>query len=230
MLINIANKKKRDAKVAMEGVRGTPAYRKIAKDGREPSNIRLLKCDLDRDYGRLLEKYPDLAELGEALAEQDPEIDIETFGKFITETTRVYAVGGKVVFHIREEEVITGPDGTERERRPRKLVLQNINTDVPVPWTGKMISKGEAVRRFVFTGMKQIVHVNGLTRDFLFEIAEELHEKDSLMIIGGGKKGSDPLVFQRGGRGYRGFLEGRIEGESYCLLLHLSNLELKKAE
>ena len=49
----------------------------------------------------------------------------------------------------------------------------------------------------------QIKHVNGLTFDFLFNIAKKLHEKQSFMMMGGGK-GSDPLVFNDGGKPYRG--------------------------
>jgi hypothetical protein len=33
---------------------------------------------------------------------------------------------------------------------------------------------------------------------------------------------------QVNGTPYRGFLEGRIEGDKFILLLHLSNMELKK--
>ena len=56
--------------------------------------------------------------------------------------------------------------------------------------------------------------------------SKTLHEKDSFMMMGGGK-GNDPLVFNDGGKPYRGFLEGRINDKSYCLILHLSNQELK---
>jgi hypothetical protein len=34
-------------------------------------------------------------------------------------------------------------------------------------------------------------------------------------------------VFQDGGRTYRAYLEGRVQGGAYLLLLHLTNLELK---
>ena len=50
----------------------------------------------------------------------------------------------------------------------------------------------------------------------------------SMMLLGGGKKGNEPLMFRRGGLSYRGFLEGRVDGESYALILHLSNMELKR--
>jgi hypothetical protein len=46
-------------------------------------------------------------------------------------------------------------------------------------------------------------------------------------MVGAGPKGNEPLVFQDGGRTYRAYLEGRVQGGAYLLLLHLTNLELK---
>ena len=48
------------------------------------------------------------------------------------------------------------------------------------------------------------------------------------MFVGAGEKGNEPLILNRGGIPYRGFLEGRVKGKSYCLILHLTNLELKE--
>ena len=79
----------------------------------------------------------------------------------------------------------------------------------------------------MFAAKLQVVHVNGLTYDFLVEIAKELEQKESLLLVGAGPKSNQPLVFMRGGTPYRGFLEGRTQGDSYCLILHLSNLELR---
>ena len=42
------------------------------------------------------------------------------------------------------------------------------------------------------------------------------------------RSGKDPIVLQLNGTAYRGFLEGRVNGETFILLLHLSNMELKK--
>jgi len=69
--------------------------------------------------------------------------------------------------------------------------------------------------------------VNGLTYDFLFAMAKELHEANSLLLLGAGKDGKQPLIFRRGSIPYRAFLEGRVDGERYTLILHLSNMELK---
>jgi hypothetical protein len=48
-----------------------------------------------------------------------------------------------------------------------------------------------------------------------------------MVIVGAGESVKDPLIMQLNGSPYRGFLEGRIDGEKYILLLHLSNMELK---
>ena len=90
-----------------------------------------------------------------------------------------------------------------------------------------MIPKSKAVKMFAFTRKYQIRHINGLTFDFLQDIARELHEKDVLMLLGAGSNGIGPLVMSTGGTPYRAFLEGRVDGDRYCLLLHLTNLELK---
>jgi hypothetical protein len=61
-------------------------------------------------------------------------------------------------------------------------------------------------------------------------MAKELHDENVLVLVAGGETGKEPLVMQRNGIPYRGFLEGRIDGEKYQLLLHLSNMELKRFE
>jgi hypothetical protein len=89
------------------------------------------------------------------------------------------------------------------------------------------IKKADACRKFVFVSKVQLHHINGLTYDFLFGMAKELEDKDSLMLLGAGTKSNQPLILRRGGTPYRGFLEGRTDGDKYCLILHFSNLELK---
>ncbi|ODS32091.1 MAG: hypothetical protein SCARUB_02798 [Candidatus Scalindua rubra] len=59
-------------------------------------------------------------------------------------------------------------------------------------------------------------------------MAKELHDKNALMFVGGGQKGNEPLILTTGGTPYRGFLEGRVKDDTYCLILHLTNLELKE--
>ena len=228
MAINISNSKHRDATVALEAVRPKRDVFYIDEHHNAVTTRRILKTDVTRDLPELVKKNKDADKLAKALIEEDPEIDVEHFGMFLGETSRVYVTEKGIVHSVEEFEIVTNPDGTVRERRPRKKEFQNINTDVPLKWTGKFIKKKEAVKKFVFATKKQLVHVNGLTYDFLYEIAKELDEKDSLLLLRGGEKGDRPLVMNRGGKPYNAFLEGRVEKDSYCLILHLSNMELKK--
>ena len=137
---------------------------------------------------------------------------------------------GRVAYHVQQIEIVKAPDGSEKERRPHVITAPNVATDAPIKWSGKLFPKSEVYNKFVFANILQLFHVNGLTYDFLFAMAKELEEADSLLLVGAGPRSNQPLVFSRGGTQYRGFLEGRTQGEKYCLLLHLSNMELKSPE
>ena len=229
MAINIRNPKGRDAVVAFEAVIPQRDVHFVDEKGKPVVTQKLLKTDIEHDLDALLKKKKgNLNALAKQLVKEDPEIDLEEFGMYLTDTSKVY-VSKKGIIHIVDEvEVVCNPDGTLRERRPRIKDPQNINTDVPLRWTGKFIDKNEAAHRFVFTHKRQLIHVNGLTFDFLYEMAEELHKRNSLLLIRGGEKGDQPIVMQRGGKPYNAFLEGRIDGDSYLLVLQLSNMELKR--
>ena len=228
MPVNISNSKNRDAIVAFESLMPKRDVRYTDADGRGVQNRKLLKTDVIHDLPQLLKKSKKIEKVADALIKSDPEIDVEEFGMFLTDTSRVYVTEKGIVHLINEFQVIKNPDGTVRDRRPRKRESQNINTDVPLKWTGKFIKKKDAIGKFVFTNKKQLVHVNGLTFDFLFDMAKTLQKKDSLLLLRAGESGDSPLVMNRGGKAYNAFLEGRIKGDSYCLIMHLSNMELKK--
>lgn len=226
--INISNSAGRDAVVTMESVNQPLKVRWLDGKGRQAAGIRVLKSTVDLDIDALIESVGGLENVAAALIDGDPEIDIETVGCFLRNTSRVFIdPDRKIVHKIQQFEIIKNPDGSERERRPRDVTVQNVSDDMPLRWSGKMIKKEEACRKFVFSNKVQLMHINGLTYDFLFNMAKELHEKESLMLLGAGPKSNQPLILRRAGTPYRGFLEGRIDGEKYCLILHLSNLELK---
>jgi hypothetical protein len=228
MPINIRNAKNRDAVVAFEGLAPKRNVRYVDSEGRQVTSTKLLKTDIAHDLPELEKRRKTPEAIAKALIKGDPEIDIEEFGRFLVETSRVYVSKRGIIHMVEEFEVIKNPDGTIRERRPRRKEPQNINTDVPLKWTGKFIKKRDAVNRFIFTNKKQLVHINGLTYDFLFDMAKTLHDRDALMLIRGGETGDRPIIMNRGGRPYNAFLEGRVKDDAYCLILHLSNMELKK--
>ena len=134
---------------------------------------------------------------------------------------------GKVAYRVIRQQVRYSPDGEEMEVKKFHTTESNINIDFPLRWTGKLIPKDKAVRTFAFIRKFQLKHINGLTFDFLYDMAKMLDEKNCMMLVGAGSKGIGPLVMSTGGTPYRAFLEGRVKDDKYCLLLHLTNLELK---
>ena len=150
-----------------------------------------------------------------------------SFGMFINKTDRIYTnKNNEPVFNIKVVQKINDPNGNLIKEQKPIYLQSNINEENIVKWTGKFIPKVKLYNKVILSSKYQIKHVNGLTFDFLFNMAKLLHEKESFMIMGGGK-GDEPLVFNDGGKPYRSFLEGRIKDNSYCLILHLSNQELK---
>ena len=228
--INLSNSKGRDAMVGAQTVGKPLKVRWLDEQGRQIESSRIMKGDLAHDIAALEAQAGGRDKIAQLLVSGDPEIDIETYGSVLKETSRVFInPQGKIVHKVKQFEVVKNPDGTERERRPRKVAHANTATELPLKWTGKKMKKTEVFNKFVFANKRQIVHVNGLTYDFLYGMAKELEDSQSLMMLGAGPKGNQPLILARGGQQYRGFLEGRTQGDRYCLILHLSNMELKAA-
>lgn len=224
--INISNIKARNAQVGFEQKSIKHAFSMRRKDGMGYTNARFLKGTPATSTEILYDKY------GEGLADEiingDPEIDFELVGMRLGKIKKVFLDNnGKVAYRVLRQHVRFSPEGEQMEVRKFHTTEPNINIDFPLRWTGKLIPKDKAVRTFVFVRKYQLKHVNGLTFDFLYDMAKMLHEKNCMMLVGAGSKGVGPLVMSTGGTPYRAFLEGRVKDDKYCLLLHLTNLELK---
>ncbi|MCX7746344.1 MAG: hypothetical protein N2645_05580 [Clostridia bacterium] len=229
--INLSNDRKRDAEVGFESKQLKSRLSYVLKDGTPKKSVRILKGTLSVNEEVLAEKFGGLTHLGEAIINEDPEVDIEMAGKFINTTKKLYINrGNQIAYSVNLIEVVKNPDGTEKSRRDLSKTESNLLGEIPLQWTGKKIPKETAVRKFVFSRKYQIKHVNGLTYDFLYEMAKNLSESNSMMLVGGGKKGTDPIILTGGGTPYRGFLEGRVKDDKYILILHLTNLELRGLE
>ena len=227
--INLTDNRGRDAVVATQSVSSPVKYRWLDDTGAQVDNRKILRATMAQDESTLLGETGNLDALGERIIHADPEVDLEQFGRFLNETSRVFVnPENSIVHHISHWEVVRDPEGNEKERRPKKVSEPNVANEIPLKWTGKLLKKSDALRRFVFASKMQLQHINGLTYDFLHSMAKELAQSESLLLLGGGAKGNEPLTFRRGGLSYRGFLEGRVDGPCYALILHLSNQELKQ--
>ncbi len=227
--INISNSAGRDAVVNLETVAQPLQVRWLDEEGRQAQNVRFLKSDLEHDIDALTElAKSEQRELADLLLDADPDVDLESVGSFLGNTSRVYInEQNQMIRKALQYELILNPDGSVREQRPADRTQPNVSGEVPLGWSGVYMKKADIVRRYVFANKLQLSHINGLTYDFLFAIAKDLEQRDSMLLLGGGPKNNQPLILRRGSVPYRGFLEGRTRSEKYLLLLHLSNLELK---
>lgn len=225
--LNLANDHQRDAVVGFDNAPATTRVSMVLPDGTPPLRCKYLKTTARLD--RLVAEAGDLTALGQAIVDGDPEVDVEQIGRPLANTHRIYvAADGSIAYRVTLQQVIHRPDGSEKERRDATKVPSNVAIeDHPVRWSGRLFDKREALRKFVFTRAYQVRHSSGLTYDFLYAMAKQLHDADALMFVGSGAKGTGPLILTTGGEPYRGFLEGRVDGDRYALVLHLTNLELK---
>ncbi|MDM8519324.1 hypothetical protein QUF64_04700 [Anaerolineales bacterium HSG6] len=227
--IKLANDKKRDAALSFDTTQRERTVKFVLPDGSLPTNVKILKATIEQDVSILLDKYGSLEKLADEIIHSDPEIDFEKTGMKLDTSRKLYlSQDNSILYGVDLYEIVTDPDGTEKGRTSHTKAQGNINREQPVQWSGKFFPKTKAMKMFVFSKKYQIRHVSGLTYDFLYDMAKQLHDKNALMLIGTGKKGMQPLIMQSGGVPYRGFLEGRVQDDKYCLILHLTNLELKE--
>ena len=88
--INISNSAGRDAIVTMETVTTPVRVRWLDDQGRQANSIRVLKSTLDLDIDALVESSGSVSQVSEALIHGDPEINLESIGSFLRNTSRVY--------------------------------------------------------------------------------------------------------------------------------------------
>ena len=226
--IHIANEKKRDANVRFVSLikESDP---KFAYKGKSIKNSRLLISSEETSEDSLIKKFKN--KLAQKILEEDVDLDIEYAGKFVGDIDRILFNSKNEILYSppKIKEVVFNKEGKEIKKQNPKEIVPNVRDDTPpLKWTGKFFKREEILKKFVITKSIQLRHVDGLTFQFLYDMAKTLDNKKSLMFIGGGKSGKDPLIFQTNGSPYRGFIDGRINKNQYQLILRLSNMELKK--
>ena len=225
--VHITNAEGRDTVVAFASLKAPPPP-PMGKDGVRATFRRYLAAGPDGTHEALQKRLGD--DYGRALVQGDPEVDLENVGRTIGDTSTVLLSNeGQVLYAAPQVmEILFGPDGLEKERRPPVDSEPNVADERPVRWTRMRVKRQDLVHRFAFGRTIQVHHVDGLTYDYLHAIAKELDAADEAVLLGAGEKGRDPLIFEVNGTPWRAFLEGRVDGPRYQLLLHLSNLELKR--
>lgn len=225
--INISDAKQRNTRVGLSHKKRSAYSRRVDAQLQDVESVRIIKSSLDTDFTSLTREQS-AEQLSQQIIDSDPEIDIELFGKRIDDTVRIYLNSdNEPAGAVIHKELVYNAQGELVEERLQKDAEANINLEIPLSWSGKLLSKRQCIQKFVFSNAFQLRHVDGLTFDFLYNMAQELQDKDAMLFLGAGPKSNEPLVISRNGKSFRGFLEGRVNDKSYLLVLHLTELELK---
>jgi len=227
-MIWLSDDRKRDAQVEAVSVPKLQRVRYVSPSGNLVHSERLIRATEGHTLTALQQKFGEGEALARALVDGDPEIDLEHVGRKVGDADRVWMnKEGRVLYSARVLQVVFNPDGTEKGREDFVDVEATVSDEAALPWSGRLFPIEDVVRRFALVRKLQVRHVNGLTFDFLYEMAKSLHDQKKMLLVGSGPKGIAPLIFQTNGTPYRGFLEGRVKDGGFLLVLHLSNLELK---
>ncbi len=199
----------------------------ISNEGKKAINKRFIIFDKKKQVEELLSED----NLSKKLLEKDDDIDLEVAGKYVKSTSRI-SVGKKLepVYNFSIYDIITRPDGSKQERKHLKS-LGNINMEIPVNITDELFDPKELLLKYIFRKSYYITHYDGATYKFLYDIAKKLFIEGKFAKVEAyhpesGKK--DALILYDGGRKFpRAFVEGRVNGDSYSLILHISDQEIK---
>jgi hypothetical protein len=172
----------------------------------------------------------------DALVQADPELNLDLAGVAIDADSVSTAyfdpsdAKRTPIGDFKDIDIVMDANGQEKSRRPHLKRSCNLDELHPVK-IGKRMPIAEALGSVVLKQTMQLAHVDGLTYDFLREIARDLAAKQEVAVLGAGAKGNLPLVLRESGTAYRAFLLGEVDDQGrYKLLLLLSDQELKRPE
>jgi len=171
----------------------------------------------------------------DALVAGDPELDLALAGMLIDgDATPAYFDPSepkpKPIGDFANVDIVFDASGVEKTRRAHLVRRSNLNELHPVKMTKRMPLL-EALMSFTFRQSLQVAHVDGLTFEFLRDLARSLSDRQEVALLGAGPKANQPLVIREHGSAYRGFLHGEVTDDGkYRLLLLLSDQELKHPE
>ncbi|MBM5788161.1 MAG: hypothetical protein FJ375_05530, partial [Pelagibacterales bacterium] len=196
--IYIANEKNRDANVKFVSLikEADPLYN--FKNKPIKSRKILINSNETSDES-LKNKYKD--KIADKILKEDIDVDIEYAGKFIGDLDRIFLNAKSEILYSspKIKDVFYNTKGEEIKKEDPKELIANIKNDSPpIKWTGKFFKREDVLKKFVITKSIQLKHVDGLTYEFLYDMAKTLDDKKSLVLLGAGN-GKDPLIFQTNG-------------------------------
>lgn len=220
--IAIQDMRKRSAVVCFENAK---VFEKKKNESHKIRRIKTLpEKSYEKIYGSESGKLKSDEEIFNQFISTNSEIDFEKTGCEIKEMHRFYSdKNGKSADDLWFEETIYDRNGNVKDVHPLIKKEKNISDlDTPLKWTNKYIPYDVAAKKYVVSQIYRLYHLDSLTFDFLYDIANDLESRECLMYMGSGENGDEPVVFREGGKPYRVFLKGKTE-KNKNILFHISN-------
>ncbi|ODU25160.1 MAG: hypothetical protein ABS95_01040 [Verrucomicrobia bacterium SCN 57-15] len=224
MYIKLTNSQKRTAELFLLSLNCAKTTKRVV-----PTEIGAVEPESQAIIGRVPGgwvngKSPQ--QITEALIKFDPEIDMHLIGKPVRIRSLAYLdEQRKPSAHFRLVEEKLTADGVVKETKPYKATEPNIELPVQISPKGNQTSD-DLVQKFVMHKIYQVVHLDGLSFDFLLKLCQEIQPL-GFVRVNGGIKGNEPLILRREGLPAFAYLRGRVDGDKYCCTLHLTHTELK---
>jgi len=166
--------------------------------------------------------------LADVIIEGDPDIAIDSVGCPVVGATQTWldGDGSASPFPLQVCDVRFDAAGAEVGRREPRDERGNIQAGVFM--TAGRMSLAEMVSGYVVSKTLQVLAEDAAGHAWCHALARRLSDARAVTLCTAAA--GEPLVLQTGGRPYRGYLEGRVDGERWKLLLHLSAQELRTPE
>jgi len=225
--IHIADHKGRESSVSFTSLRHQQDIDYFYEES-PVTHTRLLSDSKITNIDHLTKTYQD--NLADEIINNHVDLNMEIFGKQVSDTDVVLLDSQSQILYSPpkiQEEIYNNKSELQKTQEPVEMEANVRDDTPPLRWTKNFLSREQAVSKFVFKKSLQLFHNDGLTYEFLFNMAKELHEKKQMVLLGAGEKGTDPIILQSNGTPYRGFLDGYIDNQKYKLFIRLSNQELK---
>ena len=225
--IHIADHKGRESSVSFTSLRHQQNVAYFYEES-PVKHTRLLSDSKTTNIEQLSKTFKD--NLAEEIINNHVDLNMEIFGKQVSDTDVVLLDSKSQILYSPpkvQEEIYNSKRELQKTQDPIEMEANVRDDTPPLRWTKNLLSREEAISKFIFKKSLQLFHNDGLTFEFLFNMAKELHEKKQMVLLGAGEKGTDPIILQSNGTPYRGFLDGYVDGNKYKLFIRLSNQELK---
>jgi hypothetical protein len=172
--------------------------------------------------------------------ENDNEIDLELTGKRISRTFRILLnQDNELCYNFTEYQIQKDRQGRIIpcvecgeifcKHQIKKKTRSNINEDQkPVIFIKPMmLDKLEAIKRWSFGRSYQLRHVDGLTFKFCYELSQKLHNSGKMVLMAPIEENKPQKIILRNNTApFYAWLEGRIKGDKYALILHRATLKI----